>query len=467
MALPGITQTIRDGALGLLALGSGNHVKIGLCTSGVVDTPQAFGDPQTLRETMGRGPLVEAGVYAIEQSGKPVILIRATQATAGSVGTISQTGAGPLITATGSAPEDAFELLVEILVGGAVATAEFRYSLDGGDNYSAAIATAASYVIPDSGITLQFIAGTYVVDEVYSADCTGPVFDSTGLASALDAAIAYSEQWRLAHVVGYAGSASAAATLAATVGAKMATAEGLFRYAYAVLEMPDDTDANLIAEFADFADTRVMLSAGFCELVSAVSGRVYKRPQAWPAVARIMAGAVSRDPGAVADGNLGSSVVELYRDEDKTPGLDAARFLTLRTYKGIPGFYVTQGKMSAASTSDYRSSTNRQVMDVASRTAYEALLQYINIDLITNDAGQISEVEARRIEARVLGMIENALLSPKPPDASAVEYVLDREQNILSTEIIRSKTRVRPKGYARFIENELAFRNPALEPPTT
>lgn len=465
-SLPGIRQTIRDGALGLLALGSDYHVKAGLCTSGPLNTPIGFGDPEAVRATFGRGPLVESLVDAIERTGNPAIGIRIEQASPGSITAFTQTGTSPLITATGSAPEDAFDVRVEILVGGDETEAEFRYSLDGGDTWSQPIAAAASYVIPDSGITIQFPAGTYVVGELYSATCTPPAFDVTGLGTALDAAFGTPEQWRLVHVVGFAADATAAATVAAAVASKMDAAENMFRYAYAVLEMPDVSDADLKTAFASFASTRVMLCAGFAEVISAVSTRVYKRPAAWPTVARIMSVAVSRDPGAVEDGGL-DGVRSLYRDEDKTPGLDAAGFCVLRTYKSRPGFYVTQGTMAALPTSDYRRSANRQVMDVASRVAYETLLDFVNVDLRVNEeAGTLYEVEARRIESRVEGQLNNALISPVPPDASAVQFVVSRSENILSTETIRSKTRVVPKGYARWIENELAFRNPALEPAT-
>lgn len=465
MALPDVTQDVRDGALGLLALNSGLHVKVGLCTGGTANEPFISGDPEATREALGRGALVESGVHAMRITGRPVMFVPVTQATAGSVGTITQSATGPALTATGSEPDDSYELRVEVLIAGEVGTAEFRYSLDGGDTWSPAIATAATYEIPDSGITLQFPAGTYVEGEVYSATCTAPAFDTSGLASAMDAALAATQQWRLLHVVGYAATGADSATMAATVASKMTQARTQRRYAYAVLEAADDTDAHLITAFASFVSDRVMVCAGFEELVSAVDARIYKRPAAWPIVARIMRLAVSRDVGAVADGALDASVVSLYRDERKTEGLDAARFATLRTFAGRPGFYVTAGKMMAAPGSDFRHHTNRQVMDVACQVAYNGLHEWVNIDLLIDDDGNIDEGEARRIEKKVLGRLRTALLSPVPPDASDVSFVLKRDGNLLSTETLSAKTRVRPKGYARFIENEIGFSNPALEAP--
>lgn len=459
MTLPGITQTVRDRGLGLQALGSEYHCKIGLCTLGTENSVYAFGDPQTVRDTLGRGPLVEALCLSLERAGKPVLAVRATQTTAGSVGTITQSGAGPLITATGAAPNDAYELKVEILVGGAVGTSQFRYSLDGGDTWSGAIATAASYVIPDSGITIQFPAGTYVLGEVYSATCTPPAYDTTALNTALDAAIAAVQQWRLVHIVGYGSSAAGSATIAAAVASKMASAATAFRYAYAVIEAADDSDANLLSAFASAADVRVMVAAGFCELVSAVDARLYKRPAAWPIVDRLMSSVVSRDPGAVIDGPL-VGVTALHRDERLTPGLHDARFATLRTFRGVPGFFVTGGRMMAPVGSDFADAPNRQVMDVASRASYEALLPYLNVDLLIDAAGLLDEREAVGIEKVVLNRLRDAVT--RPGDASDVDFVLNRATNLLSTQKLVGKTRVRPKGYARFIENEIAFTNPAI-----
>lgn len=463
MTLPGVTQTIRDGALGLLALGSELHVKVGLAAGGTANEPFISSDPQTIVDEFVGGELVEAALYHIARTGKPVALIRAAQATAGSLAAFTQSGTGPLITATGAAPVDAYELRIEILVAGAIGTSTFRYSLDGGDTWSPAITTAATYEIPDTGITLQFPVGDYVADELYSADATPPAFDTTTLNAAIDAALAMAEQWRCLHVVGYATTGAGSATIAAAVASKMTTAEGQFRYAYAILEAADDTDANLKTAFAAFASSRVMVCGGFAEIVSARSGRIYKRPQAWWDVARIMSVAVSRDPGAVADGPADASVASLYRDERKTEALNDARFTTMRTFVGRPGFYITNGKMMAAAGSDFAHVTARQVLDVACRVTYDALLEYVNFDLLIDDDGNIVETEARRIEKRVLGLLRTALITPR--DASKVEFTLQRDGNILSTQTLVGQTRVVPKGYARFITNEIGFKNPALEAP--
>lgn len=59
---------------------------------------------------------------------------------------------------------------IDIVVGGAVGTATFRYSFDQGVTWSATVATAASVVLGTSGLTATFAAGTYNADNEYNGD---------------------------------------------------------------------------------------------------------------------------------------------------------------------------------------------------------------------------------------------------------------------------------------------------------
>jgi hypothetical protein len=60
---------------------------------------------------------------------------------------------------------------------GASGTATFRYSLDGGDTYSATYATAATFLLP-SGVTANMAAGTYVISTTYTWTDTAPALTS-------------------------------------------------------------------------------------------------------------------------------------------------------------------------------------------------------------------------------------------------------------------------------------------------
>jgi hypothetical protein len=460
MTIPYVKNTILDGAGGALALGSELHVKIGVATSGDEETFAIYTSPDAIETEFVSGPLAEAGASFIANTGLPVALIRIADSavTDGTLSAITKVGdhAGPTISNNSTAANDAYELLVEIVLGGAVATATFKYSLDGGDTWSATIVTAATVNLTGSGISLAFAAGTYVAGNQYSATTTAPTYSADGLADALDVAFASSSAFRFVHIIGYASAASGTATSAAAVQTIMnAKTTSAYKYTYALIEAADDTDANIDTALASVSANRVACAAGFVEQISTLTQRLYRRHCAWPACEEIMRRPISVDAGFFADGfGAVSSVTSIERDEFKTPLLDAARCITMRTWVGRQGFYITRGRMLATTGSDFADVVRRQVMDVACAISYDALLNFVNADLLLNAAnGKVTEEEAQSIEAFVLGKLRAAVTAPQ--HASDVGFTLDRNQDVLSTEILKSKTRILPKAYA--IHRERAF----------
>lgn len=372
-----------------------------------------------------------------------------------------------------SDPRDAFEVIVEITREGedlASGDAAFRYSLDGGDVFSPEISMPSNgvYDIPDTGLTLTFADGegdpSFAEGDTYTFSTTAPAYSLTELSAALDVLLADPREWGFLHVVG-----ASDATVAAGVATKMAAAEAAFRYSFALLEARDiDVDEDeseddwmsaLIEDFEDFADTRVSVAAGFEELSSVVTGRVHRRSSAWVAAARIAKAPISEDLGRVASGAV-PGVSDLWHDEQSKPGLDAQRFTTLRTIIGRQGFYLTSGRMMAPSGSDFGLVQRRRIMDRACQVARQGLLTFLNEKILVDDAGKIQETTARAIERYVSSQLEGALVSED--HASAASVKIDRNNNILSTETLKAKVTVTPPGYARQIEVEIGFVNPAL-----
>jgi hypothetical protein len=339
--------------------------------------------------------------------------------------TVSQTGSGPAITITGT-PAGYYDLLIHITLGGIVGTATFKWSLDGGASYTTGVVTASTVILGTTGLTAHFAAGTYVLDEVYSFNTYGPI-----------------------------------TALAAAVSTQMATAQTAYRFTYAILEAPDTTDAILVTAMANFADKRVTMCAGYEDLSSPISGRTYKRGAAWVESARLAAIPISEHPGRVASGPV-LGVSNLYRDENATPALDAARFTTLRRIIGRQGFYITNGKTMAPAGSDFQEVQYLRVMNKACALTRNALLQFLNSSLRINADGTINENDARGIEDYVTAALRAGIT--QTGDASAVLVQVNRTDNILSTKTLRVKTRVTPLGYAEFIEEEIGFYNPALVP---
>lgn len=88
---------------------------------------------------------------------------------------VTKSGTGPDVTLTGT-PTLTASIVLKMILGGAVATATFQYSLDGGTTWSTTKTTAATYAIPGTGITAAFASGTYVADDTYSFTTVLPSF---------------------------------------------------------------------------------------------------------------------------------------------------------------------------------------------------------------------------------------------------------------------------------------------------
>lgn len=471
--LPDVWFNIRDGALGLSGAPTDNvHAKVGVASAGDVGVIHAFTTVAQALETLGGGPLAEAVAFSLAVAGGPVYAVRVPASVAGTVsaGAISKTGTGT-VTVAGQ-PTDACEVRIEITRDGinlAAGTAAFKYSLDGGDTYSPEIAvpSGGTYALSNTGLTATFANGSsgtsFKAGDAYRFTATAPAMQLADVLSAIDVLLADSREWGWVHVVG-----AATPALAAGLAVKMAEAEAAYRFAFALLEAPDQAEgqtedqwmAALLADWADFADVRVGVAAGHEELVSPLTGRVHRRSAAWPLSARLAQIPVHEHAGRVATGPL-AGIVRLHHDEFVKPGLDAARFSTLRTFIGRSGFYPTAGRLMAPEGSDYAYIENRRVMDLACKIVRRAMLRYLNDAVAVDGEGNIRETDAAAIESYVKGKLQAELLAPG--HASDVIVRLKRDSNVLATRSTTLTIRVLPLGYLSWIEMDIGFRNPKLE----
>lgn len=480
MTISKITQTIVDGALGLAAdSGLDRHIAVGVASAGPANELVWHTDPVAVKAQFGTGPLVDKAVFHLEAVGGVVGIVRITSSVAGTAGAVSVTrgGAGDsTATATvAGTPLDGYGVRAVITREGATLaanTAAFKYSLDGGDVYSDEIAMPVGgvYAIPNTGLTVTWVNGagptSFKVDDLFSFDCVAPGFSAANLNTALDAIRAVpSAKFRFIHVVGAGAAASDTATIAAAAATKMTAEQTNYRYTYIWLEAADDTDANLKSAFSSFVSDRVNVVAGYCELVA--NGRQMKRSVAWPIAARRMAQTPNRDLARTAPGSQGGAlpgVVSLYRDEFVTPGLDSARFSTARTYTGEPGFFVGNGRLMCGTGSDFTLLQYRELMDLACAENYSALFPYLNDDAfaVDPDSGYIDELDARNIETKVNSRISSKLVANRWVSDAATRIA--RDNNIISTSTLKTRVRIAPRGYAKDIETEIGFYNPALSP---
>jgi hypothetical protein len=291
----------------------------------------------------------------------------------------------------------------------------------------------------ETGLTAHFPVGPYLLGDTFAFD-TAALPANTVAANALEAG-------RIADEI------------------RLALKRFVFVLTEAPAEIPDRALREAFQAVPVISD-RAMVAAGGCMLRSPISGQIAERSAGWPLAARIAAVPIHEDVGRVASGPL-KNVLAITRDEnlggvgDEFAPLDALGFSTLRTIVGLPGFYLTAGRMLVPPTSDFRHVQHRRVMDEACRLVRTLLLQRLNDDVkVSADTGFIDEVEARAIETPVNSALRTRFLVPG--HVSAISFTLSRTDNLLSTSTLTGKVRIVPLGYLRGIEVTIGFNNPAL-----
>ncbi len=464
--LPDARITIQDGKLGLVPQDtSGVQSVIGTCSAGTDNEVSSFATKAALQAALGTGSLVEAAALVIDRGGGPVICVPAHKGTAGSNGSVTPVGTGTSVMTVTGTPLDTYDVVVLILTAAAAVNSglgTFKVSLDGGVTYGPEIAlpVATTYLIPGTGLTLHFAAGTLVVDDTYSFTSTGPAYTLADLGDAMDALLASPLTWFMVHATGVPADTSAAQAIFSALDSDMTAAETAFRYAFALMQAPDQTDSANISAFSALSSTRVSVAAGFATYVSGITKSETTRGLSYIAAARGSAIPAQEDPGWVGRGPL-TGVISISRDEAVTPGLDAQRFVTARTYTGEAGYFITTGRMMCSPTSDFSSWMNRRVMDIACTTARSATLPYVNGNLnVDTDTGNIDETDARAIEKTV----ENKLRATTTQlgRCTDVQTLVDRTNNILSDKMLKLDVGIIPLGYTQFVTTTIGFVNPAL-----
>ncbi len=384
-------------------------------------------------------------------------------------------GSGPVasnVTHT-SSPLDGYKIKITITTAGALGTAVFTYSVDNGNSTSGQIIVPSGgiYQLPNTGVVLTF-SGTFVAGDTYSWTTKPAGYGTSDVTTAFTSAFADATEWEFAHLVGMASSASNAASVAAIVDTQMTVAETAYRYVFCFMECPTtESDATVATAFATFSSKRTVVCAGDVDAVSPIDGRIERRNCAVVASAHTAAVKAGEDPAWVGSSKVlsgiapkGSINTGLYRDEQKTPYLDAQRFLTMRTLPGKQGYFITDSYTMAASGSDFESIPHIRVINAACRATRAFLLPYINssVRVYTSGAkkGCIDERDAQAIEARGNSALQAAVIATG--DASGASVVVDRNANILSTKNLPVNVRVVPLGYTRTLTANVGFSNPAL-----
>jgi hypothetical protein len=472
VAIPSITQTIRDPGLGVTPEAITSFLYIGTSSAGTVGTVYAFSNPNDVIDTLGQGPLSEDLAYHLAIAGGPVYAVRATGSIAGAAGSVtpSRVSTSTGTVAVAGAAYDAYDAKIEIRSTGALGVATFRYSLDNGTTYSpdTIVPSGGTYVLANSNLTLTFTpnAGPIIFEkgDAFTFTCTAPSFSTTDLAAAITSFKTQNVSVSLIVLSGKFATGSAAATMAAAMVVHASSLFQMYQPVRFLMDAGAEDAATTKTAFASFSGERSSLCYGSDTVVSAKPFAAFGVPKS--SITRVVAGRVaasliSTDPAWVSAGAL-PGVTSITHDEFRSELMDQAKFTTLRTHQGISGYFVTNCRLMSVAGSDYEFIQHGRVMDVATRTAYAALVPFLNSSVRTTTTGTIDPRDAANWESKVKDALRTVLLDPDnaqgtPGHVSALDCKVDQTNNVLTSKTVKVKVAIRPLGYAKTIVNELSF----------
>lgn len=490
-----VQLTILDGG-SVVVPGSSVQVVIGCSSAGTAAQVVASQNPQTFISTFGYGPLVEAACLSA-LAGGTVLALKAASNTAGAASAVTFTGTGTSVITVSGTPNDSYLVHFKVVTGGTIGVAgiTFQLSLDAGRNFgpTLALGTANTYVIPQTGITLNFAAGTLVANDVAKFCSSEPLFNTAGVLACLNALQA--SQYA---AVGWgsmllAGGSSATSFGVGVPGSDATTIQGYldtlangYIFSRLMLNARDvkiptawggvtETEAAWItaitADYAAVSARRICASAGHYNMPSAVPNPTvgaprYRRPLAWALAARQVQIPPQRHAGRVRDGALSNIVLDptndptdgfVYHDERITSGLDTARFNSVRSRIGLPGLYVSNPNLMAPLGSVFTMLPLGNVMDVACGIVHQVAQQFINADIRLNPSGTIYENEARAIEAALAEAIQAFMTSQSM--ISSATIAVDRTSNVRATSIVKINVSIVARGYVLEEQVTIGFVN--------
>ena len=138
-----------------------------------------------------------------------------------------------------------------------------------------------------------------------------------------------------------------------------------------------------------------------------------------------------------------------------------AGYITPRKYVGKAGYFFTDDRLACEQTDDYAHITARRTIDKAYRIAYAALLELMMDELSVNEDGTLQHGIIMAWQQMMENAVNRAMTAAgelsADTDGTGCKAYVDPTQNVLSTSKIELTLKVRPFGYARYVDVKLGF----------
>lgn len=469
--IPSVSSTVGDNKLGLRAPSGAAIAIIGCASDGDASVVKAFARKEDAQAEYATGELVEAVAYAQDTYGLTTVCSRADTATPGSqddfVASNGGTSVGTL-NEDDDEPDNTYSVVIEFTTGCTVGTrgGAYRVSRDGGLTFGpvTALGTANEVVVAGAG-TVDLAAGTIATGATFRWETQGPAFSADSLLDALTALKLTQQKFRYILVC---GSLSAAAAQVLDGQLLAMDQRGRYRCALghvrgpAAEETPAQYLAALAGEMNGVTSRPASLAAGLCRTSSRIDGRAMHVAPAM-AVAPLICSVPEEVDVAELQFPLPGVTIRDRRgnpdDHDETvwPGLDDARYLTLRSWEDYEGAYVNNPRLFSPSNSDFLYVQHRRVVNLArflSRTTLAPLLSK-GVLVQRDGSGRIQKGDADAIENVVNQVLRREIDGARK--ATKTTFALTRTADVLRSGIQPWTVRVIPLAYIKQLPGEVSL----------
>ena len=180
---------------------------------------------------------------------------------------------------------------------------------------------------------------------------------------------------------------------------------------------------------------------------------------------RIASIPVQRNIGRVKDGCL--FPLEMYVGAKKVEESNSViasiydkGYIIPRKHVGRSGYFYADDPMACVPTDDYAHLANRRVIDKAYRIAYDTMLNELLDEIDLNEDGTMQHAVIKSWQQTLENAINRQMTANgelSATDGEGCQVYINEKQNVVSTSKIELTLKVRPHGYARYIDINLGF----------
>jgi len=464
-----VTVTVEDGNLGRsTGTGVGIHFKIGI--SNVESTKPLFVTGsmgvKKIKEKLGETPLADACIDSVEWGASTIYNIPVKAGTAGTIGKVEESKSGSGTFAVQGAPNNAYDIIVEVTGSGGCNEGSFHYSIDGGNTYTEeeTIPADGGAALSMTGLTAKFSdaesGDSFQEGDRFSFSTTPPVMNNQSVISAVESLINSSIAFEFVHIVGESSRPlwAALATLADDFLKKYK------RPLFFVCEARAKREEESLDEYVNaMQEERKAISSMYIQVVCSNSrymrldGRVQDINNAG-----IVAGLYAKAKESQSIGEVKSfpiseaKMLKLLPEgiEDYIAILDEAQYLTFRQYVGKENYYVTSANMMSPAASDYAYAEDVRVSNRLVKAVRMAALDELQVEI---DPGEI-EASLKKIQEQLNIPLEDAV---RDKIISSGTIAIDTENlDILVDEELNIRITYVPMGHVRKMNLTFAVENP-------